>query len=147
MPQPALSVAIPAYLARFTCIGPACEDSCCGAWRVPVDGATLVRLKAIEDPAWKARVQASVLPPQEGAQVATMRRRTDGMCSMLGADRLCDLQSAYGEAALPDVCFHFPRLTMDFDGVLEQAGTFSCPEVARLALLDPAALDRLHSPE
>jgi lysine-N-methylase len=63
------------------------------------------------------------------------------MCCLLGPDGRCDLQSAYGEEALPDVCFHFPRLTIDFDGVLEQAATFSCPEVARLALLDPAALD------
>src|SRR5437868_2040932 len=36
------------YLSRFRCIGGACEDTCCGHWRVELDDATRDRLAALE---------------------------------------------------------------------------------------------------
>ena len=35
------------YVARFACIGPACEDTCCSGWSIPVDRDHYRRLKQV----------------------------------------------------------------------------------------------------
>ena len=41
----------------------------------------------------------------------------------------------------------YPRVTYVFNGQFERAGTISCPEIARLALLDPQPMRRVEVEE
>ena len=39
----------PQYVAKFQCIGPACEDSCCIGWRVQIDKDTYQNYRKCSD--------------------------------------------------------------------------------------------------
>jgi lysine-N-methylase len=56
---------------------------------------------------------------------------------MFGEDRLCRIQTECGEAFLPKVCATYPRIAHSMDGIEEKALALSCPEAARLVLLNP----------
>ena len=40
---------VPEYMQEFSCIGSACEDSCCIGWRVDIDEATYKKYKKSRD--------------------------------------------------------------------------------------------------
>jgi lysine-N-methylase len=65
----------------------------------------------------------------------------DGGCPFLTGERLCAIQGTLGEVLLPTTCDTFPRLATLIDGTLDVGGRLACPEVARLVLLDPDALE------
>ncbi|HST10900.1 MAG TPA: flagellin lysine-N-methylase [Terriglobales bacterium] len=50
---------------------------------------------------------------------------------------MCRIQKEYGEDYLSATCATYPRVTSRLDGLLETALALSCPEAARLVLLDP----------
>jgi lysine-N-methylase len=58
-------------------------------------------------------------------------------CPLLSEDRLCRLQTEYGEEYLPSACATYPRIVHRNGDKLEKGLTLSCPEAARLVLLDP----------
>src|SRR5258708_5118307 len=41
----------PTYAGTFRCIGPQCEDICCGNWDIPVDKITYVKYRQFPDEA------------------------------------------------------------------------------------------------
>lgn len=63
-----------------------------------------------------------------------LRLDKKGRCFFLRQDRLCGVQVAYGEAALPKRCSEYPRRVLSIGAHHQMAGTMSCPEVARLCL-------------
>ena len=63
----------------------------------------------------------------------------EGHCPLL-EDQLCSLHARFGEEYLPQICEAYPRTTNRVDGVLERSLMTSCPEAARLVMLDPAPL-------
>lgn len=146
MGRPVRHVAL-RYMSRFRCIGPACEDSCCHMWKVPVDQGHYVRLRrALSRPAGGARQIQDVLvlaPPEQRTRehFALVRLRDDGCCPFLDPDRLCAIHRHLGEEMLPDVCAVYPRHIARVGTRLELTGLLSCPEVARLALLADDATD------
>lgn len=54
--------------------------------------------------------------------------------------KLCKIHSGLGEEYLSDTCALYPRIMNIIDGKLERSATTSCPEIARLALLNPEGL-------
>jgi lysine-N-methylase len=131
----------PRYFPAFRCLAAECEDTCCTGWSVPVDRATYERFAASEDgPLRKAAVELIAISP-EGAPAdyyASIQMR-DGQCPFL-EQKLCSLQDRLGDEFLPKVCATYPRTMNLVDGVLEQALQTSCPEAARMVLLDSRAL-------
>jgi lysine-N-methylase len=78
---------------------------------------------------------------------AWIRLRSDThACPFLAADQLCSVQGRYGEEALPDICATFPRIVARSGERLEVWGTLSCPELARLCLLEEDAMDIVDAP-
>jgi lysine-N-methylase len=61
----------------------------------------------------------------------------DSTCPLLLADGLCRVHSELGEDYLSHMCSTYPRVPYSVHGETEKALALSCPEAARLVLLNP----------
>jgi lysine-N-methylase len=66
-------------------------------------------------------------------------------CSFLDTDHLCGIQKQLGPEMLSVTCTTYPRAVTTNTGQREEALNLSCPEAARLTLLEPNLLSRAHS--
>jgi lysine-N-methylase len=66
-------------------------------------------------------------------------------CPLLSEDRLCRIQTEFGEGFLPHACATYPRIVYSIGDIEGKALALSCPEAARLVLLNPGLLN-LSSP-
>jgi len=71
---------------------------------------------------------------------------TGTQCPFL-SEGLCSIQQKLGEEYLSKACATYPRVSNVVDGVLEKSLELSCPEAARLALLDPNPIEFRESPD
>jgi lysine-N-methylase len=137
------------YADKFKCIGPACEDTCCQGWSVPIDRAAWDKYQSLPESPLRVLIDAAVLrEPQsldEDASVnspvfAKIRMNESNQCPLLTEEHLCRVQAELGEELLSHTCATYPRIVHSIGGVKETALTFSCPEAARLVLLTPNLL-------
>jgi lysine-N-methylase len=63
-----------------------------------------------------------------------------GGCGFLEADRMCGIQRKYGEQMLSATCTTYPRALSTTAGRSDEALHLSCPEAARITLLDVSLL-------
>jgi lysine-N-methylase len=140
---------LPTYTENFRCINSACEDICCKSWTMPVDKAAMERFEKLPASPLHKLIDASILlapPIQEAgdsrrpAIFASIRTNESHHCPLLSEERLCSIQVAYGEALLPSACATYPRIVRRIGNRAEKSLTFSCPEAARLVLLNPDLL-------
>lgn len=136
----------PRYLVNFSCVGSACEDSCCSGWMVPISKADHRRLRVLigaEELNRSTTPCASGECPQDEAApgYAHFVQKENGSCYFLQQNGLCRTQAELGAEALTCVCRLYPRQLHQFDERFEQAATLACPEVARLCLLQEDAMD------
>ena len=130
----------PEYAARFRCVGPDCEDTCCAGWTVPLDEATCRKYDAVSPGALRELLDANVERLERGADgampqvYARVRLRADHVCPFLTEGRLCRIQAECGEEYLSTTCATYPRIKHRIDGLEEMALSLSCPEAARLVL-------------
>lgn len=138
----------PEYSERFRCIGADCEDSCCQGWAVNIDQPTYAKYQALPAGPLRVLMDEKIVPAPD-----TERNRAQGCaasitmgpsleCPFHTADRLCRIQVEHGEEYLAHVCSSFPRISSNIDSMPEQALSLSCPEAARLVLLDRNLLTR-----
>lgn len=128
----------PLYYEPFRCIGAACEDTCCNGWTVHVDKATYGKYQTCSD---------AHLAPSLHTLVTINEKRTgdddyaqitlsgDG-CHFL-AEGLCSIQQRLGEEYLSNMCATYPRVVNRAGEMWQRSLDLSCPEAARMALLDP----------
>ncbi|MFZ1084237.1 MAG: flagellin lysine-N-methylase [Terracidiphilus sp.] len=139
----------PTYAESFRCIGSECEDTCCQGWGVPIDQASYTKYQQLPTSQLRSLIDANILTMPEGAKPNNFAKiRMDGasQCPMLTADRLCRIQLELGESYLSHICATYPRIVHQIGGVQETALTLSCPEAARVVLLNPELLAReLHT--
>ncbi len=129
----------PSYAERFRCIASACEDTCCTGWTIPIDRRTVEAYRA--DPVLGPFTQLLVLnPTPTPADAARMPLTSGGACAFLNQERLCAIHQHFGPAKLSAACHAYPRETTQRFGERETALDLSCPEAARLTLLDPDLL-------
>jgi lysine-N-methylase len=131
----------PRYAKEFRCIGSACEDTCCHGLDVVIDKPAYEKLQSL--PGFQHRVNEHfvVLPNHPtDSQYARIKLTPSCTCPFLSADRMCGIQQEHGEYYLPDICASYPRVTQRIDGLSETALLLSCPEAARLVLLNPSLL-------
>ena len=76
--------------------------------------------------------------PQNYAKIVMDK---NGRCPLLSPEGLCRVHGELGENYLPTICAVYPRIHHLVDGVLERSLTLSCPEAARLALLNPDPME------
>ncbi len=131
----------PTYAGAFRCIGPRCEDHCCGDWDIPVDKITYQKYREFPAEKLGSLVANFVSVPVAGDGThdnlyAWIRRKADGLCPFFGEDRLCKIQNEYGAGMLSSTCSIYPRALARVGGVLEGSLSLSCPEAARMVLLE-----------
>lgn len=139
----------PTYAGAFRCIGPHCEDTCCGDWDIPVDKITYLKYRQFPEEAL-GRLVSHFVSALEGSPHdnlhAFIRRTPGGSCPFLGEDRLCSIQKHYGAELLSSTCSVYPRSLAVVDGFLEGSVSLSCPEAARMVLLQQNATEQKGEP-
>ena len=125
----------PKYFDKFRCVGGACPDSCCHEWAVAVDEEAAARYRAM--PGKLGEDLRKHLTQEDGDTILSLL--PNGRCPMWRDDGLCRLQAEAGEEALCNTCREFPRLRHDYGSFVERDLELSCPEAARLILLEADA--------
>ncbi|MDF2652671.1 MAG: lysine-N-methylase [Paenibacillus sp.] len=137
-------VLVPSYMRTFSCIGSACEDTCCAGWKVELDKETYKKYTTIRDFELKRVIDKNVTRNRSNPteqSYAKIKPVADNICPFLSEERLCSMQLKKGEEYLSTVCSTYPRITNMVNGVVERSATMSCPEAARLALLNPEGIE------
>ncbi|MBU5427804.1 flagellin lysine-N-methylase [Tissierella pigra] len=132
-------VLTPSYMKSFKCIGAECEDSCCVGWKVTLDKETYLKYKKIQDKDLRPIFNKMIGRQRSQSDFSSYGRikmMKDGRCPFLNENNLCKIHGKLGEEYLSDTCALYPRHVNKIDGKLERAAVMSCPEIARLALLD-----------
>jgi lysine-N-methylase len=151
MTEDADQLTTPRYVQAFACIGAKCPTTCCGGWRIQVDQATHQHWQTISiEPLRTAlRNSARLTAPEDSpskANHAYLVLGEDKHCPLLTPEKLCSVHSQLGEAALPQICHDFPRAHARAGERISVHCSLACPEAARLALTDAAAMDLVTAP-
>lgn len=130
----------PEYIKEFGCIGAECEDSCCIGWRVDLDKKTYLNYKKISNQELKPIIEKMVNRKHNKKSdefYGSIKMESNNRCPFLNEESLCKIYIDAGEEHLSETCTFYPRYARKIDGKLERSSTISCPEVSRLALLNP----------
>jgi lysine-N-methylase len=130
----------PHYVDRFRCIGPACEDTCCQGWSVPIDQPTYEKYISIETMQPHLGSIIVLNPEPQPFDFARITTTSSAACFFLDQERLCTIQKQLGPDLLSSTCATYPRSIGEVSGQQELSLNLSCPEAARLTLLDPHLL-------
>jgi len=134
---------VPDYMQQFHCIGSACEDSCCTGWLVSIDQASYKKYGHVKDQELKTLMKENITRNKShrtNDNYAAIKMLPNHECVFLSAEKMCKIQLKYGEDYLSNTCATYPRTINVVDAVAEKSATMSCPEAARLALLNPAGI-------
>ncbi|MBT2577996.1 flagellin lysine-N-methylase [Bacillus sp. ISL-8] len=127
------------YLTTFSCIGSACEDTCCkGNWNVSVDKEQYEYYKQLDAKNQSRFFQSGIkknAQPSSEKNYATIPLHAQSGCSFLTTESLCSIHQQYGPELLSHTCRNYPRQTEKINEQFYQTGHLSCPEIARLSLL------------
>lgn len=129
---------VPQYIKKFRCIGSDCENTCCGGWNITVDPPTYKKYRGIDDYELKNKLTTYVRKNRNNINEYDFAKikLSQGRCPFLLENELCEIHSKLGEEHLGYTCAVYPREYMEVDGVIEESLTISCPEAARLVLLN-----------
>jgi lysine-N-methylase len=133
----------PQYMNDFSCIGSECEDTCCIGWNVSVDKSTYKRYKKSRNFELKTLFDKKISRNRSKSSevdYAKIKMEKDLSCPFLTEEKLCNIHANLGEEFLSNTCATYPRSTNRINGVVERSATMSCPEAARLALLNPKGI-------
>ncbi|WP_127532090.1 flagellin lysine-N-methylase [Paenibacillus kobensis] len=141
---------LPQYMRQFACTGTACEDTCCRSWAIFIDKSTYKNYQKVSDSTLKKRLDQNVERVKVNASdqnYAIMKLNDQGACSFLTEEKMCGIQATLGESYLSTTCATYPRNINIVDDTIEVSASMSCPESARLALLnkDPMEFDVIES--
>ena len=123
-----------AYFDTFRCVAERCPDSCCHEWDVLIDPESAARYGALEGPLGD---DLRRLMTEENGETYMLLQQ--GRCPMWQTDGLCRIQAQLGHEGLCKTCREFPRLRHDYGDFVELGLELSCPEAARLILLEADA--------
>lgn len=127
------------YMKDFQCTGAACEDTCCsGGWTIPVDKDTYHKYLKLGG---EVKDSVSRNTNKNNSFYASMNLVSSGACSMLTEEKLCKVQASHGAELLSNTCNFYPRNHNFINNTLEISATLSCPEIAKLALLQPYGIE------
>ena len=138
-------VTAPAWMERFRCLAGDCPEVCCQQWNVDVDPKHAESLRHIEDPELQKlmdRVLRTAHIRRPGSRhTDTIHRlqllsQPNRRCPLLNERNECRLQKKYGAYVLCDTCYFHPRTFWQIDEQTYLSACLSCPECARMALMD-----------
>lgn len=128
---------MPTYLKDFNCIQDKCEDSCCSGFTVPIDKYTFDKYENVESIPMKNRFSQFVKKNPKANTIQDYGY-INAICDCPFLEEgLCSIQKNLGESYLSTTCSKYPKHIAIVDKILEKWATLSCPEIARLVLLNP----------
>ncbi len=134
----------PTYLKAFKCVGGTCEDSCCIGWDVDIDRITFRQYFRTKDLTMGAMFKTFVYKNEDSysdvVDYGKVRLDPSKRCPFLDTENYCKIYSNLGESYLSNVCTSYPRVTNAVDDFYEVSLYISCPEAARLILLNPEGI-------
>jgi lysine-N-methylase len=132
----------PGYFDAFHCIGSACEDTCCVGWIVHVDKPTYDKYQSCSSPELGPSLHTLVTINEKRSNDEDYAKIVfnEAGCPFL-SEGLCSIQQHLGEDYLSNMCATYPRVMNRVDEVLQQSLDLSCPEAARMALLNPQPME------
>jgi lysine-N-methylase len=113
---------------------------------VPIDREAYERYQQMPASPLRELIEASIkIASTEAAKgsapsFAIIRMNEENQCPLLTETRLCRIHAECGEELLAHTCATYPRIVHKISGIDERSLALSCPEAARLVLLDPALL-------
>lgn len=128
-----------AALDTFSCIADKCPEDCCHRFAIFLDQPIFKKWHALpESDTRKDWLLAAVYcgVGDHDMQLAKVDGRSEASCVLRLADGLCRVHGELGVEYLPAICKSFPRITENLPGRNISFATMSCPEIARLVLLD-----------
>ncbi|MED3802742.1 flagellin lysine-N-methylase [Lysinibacillus xylanilyticus] len=131
-------ILIPEYLNHFSCIGSACEDTCCAGWNITVEKKTYQTYRKVRQPEMAEKLLKYVKRNRKGhddSNYAKFILDDNKKCHMMLEDGLCSIHKELGEEFLCNTCAVYPRSLTSVGDVTEKSLTLSCPEAARVVLL------------
>jgi lysine-N-methylase len=117
-----------------------------------VDEASYRKYTSLPEGPLRSLIVSSIQPNSsrdgkiDASNFAAVRMKPHEACSLLSGERLCRIHIELGEAYLCRACAVFPRITHTIDGFKETKLSLSCPEAARLVLLEPHLLPPRSAP-
>src|SRR5579862_1817025 len=134
---PSLKLLHPGYFDAFHCIGSDCEDTCCIGWIVHVDKPTYDKYQQCSDPELGPSLRTLITINEKGSNDDDFAKIvfTAAGCAFLSGG-LCSIQERLGESYLSNMCATYPRVMNRAGDVLQRSLDLSCPEAARVALLN-----------
>lgn len=132
-------ILIPEYMKEFQCIGSACEDTCCAGWKVNIDKDTFASYRKVTNSVLKDQLKKNVTRNRSNSSsedYAKIKMDKEGTCTLLDEENLCKIQKELGPEFLSNTCAIYPRMLNKVDNTVEKSAALSCPEAARLALLN-----------
>ena len=141
--MPQIRITQPQYAAQFQCIGPACEDTCCRGWNIHVEKPAYDKYHALPAGPLREMLVQHIAPVPQGSTPGSpgaygrMQLTAEGSCPLLTGEGLCRIHAELGPEYLCHTCAQYPRVTHTIDTLPETSLLLSCPEAARLVLLNP----------
>lgn len=126
----------PSQIESFRCIGATCEDTCCAGWYIGIDEATFKKYKKVKNPAMKKRLDKELVAKNTSEEHAAKIKLKNNRCAFLSKEGWCDIYTNLGENYLSETCTLFPRTFNEIGEHMEYSIALSCPEAARLILLN-----------
>ena len=137
-------VLMPQYMKEFLCLGSDCEANCCGGWYINIDQETYHKYQQLPDIKWRELLIGNIRINRFNGTPTNYARikltRNNKKCPFLSGEGLCRVQLELGVDYLSPICLNYPRKLNKVNGRLEKSAALSCPEAARLALLNPAGM-------
>ena len=132
----------PRYLDSFHCIGAECEDTCCRGWIVHIDKNSYGKYQDCSDPELGSSLRTLITINEKHSNDDDYAKIifNAGVCPFL-SEGMCSIQQRLGEGYLSNMCATYPRVANSAGGVLRRSLDLSCPEAARLVLLDPRPME------
>jgi lysine-N-methylase len=137
-------ILVPSYMQQFQCIGPSCEDTCCIGWRVNIDEVSYKKYSKMHDKELRPIIEKNIKKNKSNRShenFAQIKMLPNQQCVFFSEEKMCKIQVKHGEEYLSNTCAIYPRQINEVDSAAEKSATMSCPEAARLALLNPEGIN------
>jgi len=132
----------PHYFDAFHCLGSDCEDTCCIGWNVHIDKRTYAKYQNCSDSQLGSSLHTLITINEKAPNDDDYAKIVlNGVACPFLSEGLCSIQVRLGEEYLSNMCATYPRVTNRVGDVLHRSLDLSCPEAARVLLLNPEPIE------
>ncbi|MBP1865242.1 lysine-N-methylase [Clostridium tetanomorphum] len=125
----------------FKCSADKCISHCCRGWKIQVEDNIIEKYKNIKDEELRNIILKNISRDPGIAGIYGNMKLTDRFECALIQNGLCYIHKNLGEEYLCNTCKTYPRHKNLVDNVKEMSATISCPEVAKLVLLNSKPME------